>query len=280
MLSRNDIRGARDTVNSLQDELNDLDRQIDARDREPWYDVGAKGELVGLGIARGSVWVAKETADVVLQVALAVVESSDFIACQGAMGLAKAALDIAHEGATAAIDVAKEALDGVDVATRELVDLAEEALDKVQELGQIAVDAAGAALRQYEDSAVAILAEVRDVLDALDKCLEKLAYEAALMSLKAAKAGAAAVISVAQAAAVIGHSAQHAVLKASQWIMTIWLELINVTDIELTAEFSTSVGFAFDATVRGTIDGDHFFSLEISFSLAEQISFITSLFDR
>ncbi|KAF8305444.1 hypothetical protein DL93DRAFT_2160293 [Clavulina sp. PMI_390] len=278
--AENDIRDARNKVNSLQNEIWDLDRQIDDRDRAPWYDVGAKGEMAGLGIARGSVWIAKEAADTALAIALAVVESSDFIACQGAMGVARAALDIAHEGASGAIDAAKGALSAVDSATQELVNIAQSALDKAGQIGQVAVDIARRALTEYESTTVAILTGVQYALDALAKCAEWIKYEAALAGLKIAKAGAAAVISAAQVAVDIGHGVQHAVLKAAQWITSLWLELINVTDIELTAIFSTEVGFSFDGLIRGTIDGDHFFVLEVSFDLADQMKFITGLFEK
>ncbi|KAG8777477.1 hypothetical protein FRC16_004134 [Serendipita sp. 398] len=276
-----DIEEARRKVNSLEQDIDNFDREIDRLGLTPWWDLPSKAQIPALATAKGALIFSKEVADGVLRMALGVVEAQDFIVRKGAMQLAHFALDEAQRCGATAIRIADEALALTDRLTTELVANANKALEGARWLGNTAVDAADGALVVAEKSSIVIIAAAQALVDGLTSCAEWIAYQAASAAVAVAKEAGSDALLLAKVGAKIGTAISQFAMKAWQWILLHLTSFVDIREIVLSAQLGMACGGAeFDAAIRGTMADDHFFDFHISFSTAHTTEFITAIFDK
>ena len=278
---RRSIDDARQKVDSLQSDIDDFSRRINDCENADFWDVPAKAQIPVLECERAGVYIAKEVADGILTAARAVIEAEDYLACKGFMEAASLALDAAQEAADLAIKAAEAALQVTNDIVNGLVAVAEKVLEEASKLGQVAVDLASKALDEVKEASIAIRASAQSMLDGLKSCGEWLAYEAASAVLTVAKAAGSGAMLVAEAGVVIADKVSEVAMRAWQFVLSGLVSFVDITDVVITAELGKAVGgFAFSASVRGTIGGDQFFGFEVEFDTKEVVKFIKAVFDK
>ncbi|KAJ7785142.1 hypothetical protein DFH07DRAFT_763752 [Mycena maculata] len=182
---------------------------------------------------------------------------------------------------TLAISAAEKALELTDHLTTQLVNAAIVALDGVTALGKPALELASWALEKGKDVAALALAGAQKLLDGLKSCGEWLAYEAATIALQTAKAAGSGTLLLAEGGVLLANEGEQVVLRASAWILSHFMQFIDITDITLTGELSKAYdNIAFWADVKGTVSDDHFFHFNMEFHPHRVSDFIKELFDK
>ncbi|QRW13457.1 hypothetical protein RhiLY_12456 [Ceratobasidium sp. AG-Ba] len=269
-----DIDEAIRKVNSLQGEINHVNHRIWECENGSFWDHAA---IPGLFIERSGLEVARGVAEGALNVAKAVVEAGDFVACKGAMETAQLALTVAQAGAGPAIGLAIDALEATKATTREFVETAEKALSVAQTLGDAAVAVARKALEEGENAAVEIMRAAHAVLDELSSCGEWIEYQAKKAALETAKVAGSGALSVAKAGVAAGEEVVQAALVVGHWVIDFFTSMVVITELELSLELGQTT--VFDAYIKGNMKGDEFeFKLHLDPSNAMKL--IEDIFDE
>lgn len=278
--NRRDIDDAINKVNSLQDEINHVNWQLSDCDNASFWDIPKKAAIPGLAIELAALEVARAVAEGALQFAKGVIHGSEFVSCEAGLGVAQLAVDAAQEGSHVAIEAANVTLEATKEVTHALVETAEGALEVARRIGEEAVNVARVALAAGEAVALETMRVAQEVVNALESCAERLAYETARLGLEAAKALGSGALLLAKAGVAVGEEVIQLGLEIAHWVTEFFVSLIVITDVELSLELGKAVGgLDFHARVKGTIK-DHPFEFEIDFNPAKVEQWIVSIFEK
>ncbi|KAG5651476.1 hypothetical protein H0H81_008507 [Sphagnurus paluster] len=278
--AQQDIDDAIAKVNSLNGEINWIRWKIsDCHDASMW-DFPKKAAIPGLCIELAALEVSREAAERALTFAKWVIQGSEFVTCEGAMGLAQESVELAEVGSHAAIEAAVGTLELTKKATHEAVELAEAGLEGVKRLGEEAVNLAKGALDAGEAVALEVMRDAQAIVDALESCAEKIEYETKRLALETVKATGSGAIHLAKAGVAIGHEVAEMGRSIAHWVAEFFVNMIVITEVELSLELGKAVGgFAFDAYVKGSIK-DEEFEFQMHFDPRSVEQWISSLFEK
>ncbi|KAI9649435.1 hypothetical protein NHQ30_002011 [Ciborinia camelliae] len=276
------IREAREKVQSLENDADDIMRDIYNCENASGWDLPAKAQIPYHYTKYAGVEVAKEIADKSLWILLQLLESADYISCKGAKGAADIALDGVLHSSHILIAAAKAALALTDEVTNKLVQAANAGLENAGKLGQVAVDMANGLLEAAKNLSPAIIAGAHALVSALADCAEWLEYHAAELALKIAKEGGNDALILAEVGVQVGHEISQVAMRGWQIVMRLLGSLVDITDVSLKGELGTPVGnFSFMADVKGTIGKElHFFHYCLKFDTGFISEFMEALFDK
>ncbi|KZT39494.1 hypothetical protein SISSUDRAFT_1061095 [Sistotremastrum suecicum HHB10207 ss-3] len=276
-----DVDVAIKKVDSLQNSINDINNHISNAENAHWWDLAAKASLPGLFAEKLGLEAAKGIADGVLAVARAVFLGAQYATCKGGLELASKFLIAVQAGADTAIHDAEAALEEANRLTNTLVAGLQAALTEAGKLGQVAIDEASTKLTSYKAASVAVIRDAQAAVDVLNTCSEWLVCTAAKASLMALKAAGSGLYEMTEVAVAVVEDTEQLGMEVSSWMLQHMTELINITDINLTAQVGKGVGgLVFDAVVKGTAGGEHQFSLEVKFDTSKIGEFLKALFDK
>ncbi|KAI0258477.1 hypothetical protein BC834DRAFT_847332 [Gloeopeniophorella convolvens] len=257
--AQRDLDEAINKVNSLQGEINHVRWQLEDCDNASMWDIPKKAAIPGLAIELAALEVARAVAEGALNIAKGVITGSEFISCEGGVGIAQVAVDAAQSGAHIAIEAAVAALEATKEVTRGFVEAAEVALEGVKRIGEEAVGIARAALSAGE---------------------AWIEYEAKRLALEAAKASGSGLLHLAKAGVAVGEGIAEVGRSIAHWVTELFVSLVVITDVELKLELGKAVGgFAFDAMIKGTIKDDDF-EVHLHFDPRSAEQLILSLFEK
>lgn len=283
-----DLESARHDVENAQRRVDELDWDIDRKQREiddaSWY------EVPGLGIEKAALCVAQGTATASLQVvrgiffaAEAVVHGTGFVAAEGAIEVAKTALDVAREVKTAALDTAKDSLDVVNAAQDGLVSAASDALQAAETASNElhVFDIAKDTLRVAEQAAQGVLSGAQEAVDKLAACTEFVAFDVAENAVKFAKENTSE-LNLARHAVNAAEGAVNIGLDLGKWLVTTAGQLLDIQKIEFSGSLQGLVGNGppLQVQIAGIVVGNHFdisIKWDPGFNL---VKFIKELFDK
>ncbi|PVF94618.1 hypothetical protein CPB86DRAFT_712792 [Serendipita vermifera] len=283
--AQSDVEDARSKVQSLQGQIDGIQRQIDDDNNADMWEIWKHGEVVGLEVEKATLIASKVIADGVLQVAQAVLTSSEFLGAQAGLNSARGALWVAQNGGSVALDQAKNSLTAADVASQAALDAAKATLRGVESGTEfVALEGAKQALELYKQANTAAYEAAVAAIDGLMQSAEYLAYGAAMGALSVAR-GATTSLEAAKSALEVVRQAESTALNVGEWVFS---HLTDVFDIQVVRMSGSLRGMIGDdgklskplrAHVEGLISGNHF-ALDGEFDPRQTAELITTIFKR
>ncbi|PVF92098.1 hypothetical protein CPB86DRAFT_844605 [Serendipita vermifera] len=279
------VEDARSNVQSLQDQIDDLQREIDDNSDAEFWEIWKHGETAGLEAAKLALIASKETADGVLQLAQAVLTSSEFLGAQAALNSARGALSVAQAGGFVALDQAKNSLEAADVASQATLEASKATLKGVESGTEfVALEGAKQALELYKQANTAAYEAALAAIDSLVQSAEYLAYRAATGALVVAR-GATTSLEAAKSALEVVRQSTFAALHVGEWVFSHLTEAFDIQVVRLSGSLRGMIGEEgkiskpLSAHVEGLISGNHF-TLDGEFDPRQTSELITTIFKR
>ena len=279
--ARHDVEGAHARVNELDSEIDNLNRQIDD---EPWYNCPPLvAERSGLYIAQGTASASLSVAEGVLYAAENIVRGTGFLAAEGLIGAATAALDTTRDIKNAALDLARTALDEVKEVQEGLIQGAIDALHAAETASDELhlFDLAKSALEAGEALVQGIIDTAQKSVDALAACTEFLAFDVAEKALLFAKDNTKE-LNLARHAVEVTEGAVNLGLDIAEWAVNHAGKVIDLTKVEFSGSIASLIadGPPLMVNVQGLVLGtrvDIHIRWQPHFNLME---FIKALFNE
>ncbi|KAI5988743.1 hypothetical protein EDD15DRAFT_2462463 [Pisolithus albus] len=250
-----DLQHAEDKVNSLQNQINDIEHTIRDYANAHWYEVWKKAAIPGLETAKGALYVAKGVADGILEGCKAIVDGTEYVTARDAIPLLESTLEETRKAGDAAFRAAQLAVHDVDVATQALINTAVNALHGVQNGGDFLWKEAEKALAKFVDAGKAILAGAQKILDDLETAAEWVAYQAATAALSVARASTHALDIATESLKIAEHGIDGAFYITEEMVRAI-TSALDITRITLNGSYNAIArGGQFDALILVTIGG-------------------------
>ncbi|KAJ7776553.1 hypothetical protein DFH07DRAFT_980740 [Mycena maculata] len=235
------IDEAKGRVDSLQGQINDCNNEINRLKNLPWYNP-ERAKITYEGVKLGGLLIAKGTADGVLDVAKAILTSTNYLAEQGALRAAQSVLQGAKNALPVTISAAQGVLSGVDKATWATVIAAQATVSATRTgIEYIVLEGAKQTLVLYKQANEGVYHAAIAALDALWQSAEYFAFQVASGVLDAAKEATTSLDAL-RGALGVAQKAEDIALKIGQWIADHALGLIDIRKIELSG------------SVRGMVD--------------------------
>ncbi|KAK6329938.1 hypothetical protein TWF718_003365 [Orbilia javanica] len=276
-----DVQSAQREVDSLDNDIRHVDREMDD---SPWWD------QPGLAIKKAGIVAAQLAATGGLQVARGalfaaegILQSERFLISEGAIGIAEGALYTTREVKRAALNVAKEALDEVNDVQNGIVRGMEEALHAAEHASdELRVfELAKGALEEGERFAQGLINTAQEGVDALNKCVEFVAFEASNQALEFTKNNTSQ-LNLARQAANLAEGAAEWGLNVGKWLAQNSGKLIDIQMVEFSGSIKGLVGGGppLKVVIGGILLGDHF-QIELTWQSEFNLEkFIKALFEK
>ncbi|PVF92097.1 hypothetical protein CPB86DRAFT_239611 [Serendipita vermifera] len=283
--AQSDVDNARRRVQSLQNQIDDLQRQINENSNAKWWEVWKHGEVAGLETAKAAVIASKAVADGVLRAAEAVLTSSQYLGAQAALNTARGSLWAAERSGSISLQQAKNSLAAADIASQTALDASIATLKGVQSGTQfVALQGAKQALELYKQANTAAYQVAVAAIDGLMQSAEYLAYGAATGALIVAK-GATTSLDAAKSALEVVRQAESSALAVGEWVFSHLTEVFDIQVVRLSGSLRGTIGEdgklskPLTAHVEGLISGNHF-TLDGEFDPRRTADLITTIFKR
>ncbi|KAJ7233678.1 hypothetical protein C8J57DRAFT_1729399 [Mycena rebaudengoi] len=277
-------RNAKAKVDSLQSEIDTMQRTIDQYNALPWYDPrhiavpGIQGALDGLKAT-------KATADAVLKAAELVLNTPAYIAANLVLDTAQKALQAARDAAPGIISIAQSVLDNVDTTTLFAVNMASAIVEEIRNGPEyIASQAAQAAVTAFVAANKAAFDAAEIALASIANTIQWAELQAAQTALSVAKAATSSLDGLKEALA-IAQTAEDLSLKIAKLAGQQATGIVDISMIELSGSLrglvtpDGAVGKPLMAHVQyvlagksGTFDGE--------LDLRKTSAFITAIFRK
>ncbi|EUC61643.1 hypothetical protein RSOL_403840 [Rhizoctonia solani AG-3 Rhs1AP] len=272
-------------IQTIQNEINSVYSTIHEYENAPAIEFWKKLAIPGLYVTIGALETSKAVADGVLQVAQAVLTSTNYLALKAAYESAKAALVVVRHASQAAIDVAKAAFVAADTTSQASLDIAIAGLEVVKHGVEWAVlQGAKEALRVYQEAHGEAFRAATQALIDLTRCAEYIAYQTAQVGLEFTRA-ASITIDVARAALEVARKVGDDALTIGQWVADHPLDALEIRAVRLSGNLRDMVGAddsmanPFAAHIEGVVAGQPF-TLDGEFNLGKAADFITFIFEH
>ncbi|PVF91963.1 hypothetical protein CPB86DRAFT_718410 [Serendipita vermifera] len=283
--AQSDVDNARRKVKSLQNQINDLQRQINKnKNAKPW-ELWKDGETAALEAAKGVLIASKEVADGVLRAAEAVLTSAQYLGAQGALNATRGSLWATQRSGLIILQQAKNSLAAADIASQTALDASIATMNAVQSGSQfVALQGAKQALELYKQANTAAYQVAVAAIDGMMQSSEYLAYVAATGALVVAK-GATTSLDAAKSALEVVCEAKSTALTVTEWVFNHLTEVFDIQVVRLGGSLRGTIGVEgklskpLTAHVEGLISGNHF-TLDGEFDPRRTADFITTIFKR
>nr|GAT46477.1 predicted protein [Mycena chlorophos] len=270
---------AQKKVDGIQKQIDDVDGKINHLNHLKGIHKIEKAGLPALYTAKGTLVASMNVPQGVLDAAKAVLQSQNYLAAKGAMAAAQGALEAAQKAGQAGIDAAQGSVAATDKATQGVVTAAGASLAQVGKVGPAAIKAASDSLDAYKKASVATVNAAKTSVDAVAKGSEWVAYQTALTGLNAAKLSTHD-LDLANGALEVVKKGGAGILKASDYVASHALTLVDIHYMRLDGEFGKAAGGAeFSVTMQGSV-AEKAFSLNLTYDPRKTVEFITNTFHK
>ncbi|KAF8228134.1 hypothetical protein L208DRAFT_1293165 [Tricholoma matsutake] len=278
------INDARRKVQSLQNQINALWRIVHDYERASWLEFWKKAAIPGLRLSIRVLEAAKAIADGVLRVAQDVLKSAAFLSKEGAVRIAREALEAARRTGNASLAAAREALRTVDRTSQAVVKAAEDTLKGVERgVEYTAFQGAIQALETFKNVNEAMYKAAVVAIESLMESAEYIAYQLAKDALTLAKS-ATTILDGAREMLELAKKASREALEALRKVIDFGTKAIDIQLIKLSGTLRGIVGAGgqttkpLSAKVKGYFLG-RYFELDAAFNPSDVVTFITSIFN-
>lgn len=188
------IENARKEVGSIRREIGDIRSVIDEYGRAPWYHFWKKAAIPGLWTTIGVLEVSLAVADAALVAANAMVESTNFVEKNVALGTTQGLLEKAKSASNFTLEVASAAVRISDVTSKAAVDAAEETVATVRVGGHyVVLETAIAKVGSFKYIEQATYEVALNTLNDLNGCAEAVSHQIARNALTIARVAPASI---------------------------------------------------------------------------------------
>jgi hypothetical protein len=278
------IQNARDNVNSLQWQIDRVQRDINWYNGLSWWDP-RRGAVAGLYAELGGLEAAKRTADGVLYSAQAVLHSSGYLADQALIQSADLGLQTARDQAPRIINAAESVLVSVDNSTASVAQAAEDKLRGVERgIELITLTGARNALETFKSANMAAFDAAQGELENLLSTAEFIAFENAKTGLDAAKQ-ATSIVDGLKRALDLAEQLEELALKIAQWVAQHLASLVDIRKIELSGTLRNMIGESGDISKPFTAHVEYVLagqggSFDGQLDLRQTAEFIAAIFNQ